>query len=154
MYAPQSGRLVKEKQSFYDELKGYLDMHSAGDLVMCLGDFNEHVGRHNDGFDGAHGRYGIGQKNVVRVLSGEGIVCQIHGLREEKRKVTFTIGENERKIDFVLVKKEHQQFIQNVKSIHRHALVIADIDKRKIRKVVRKTCGDSLLKDVKIWKRF
>ena len=35
-----------------------------------------------------------------------------------------------------------------------HALVIADIDKRKARKVVRKTCAEigrvSLLKDVKI----
>ena len=26
-------------------------MHSVGDLVMCLGDFNGHVGRHIDGFD-------------------------------------------------------------------------------------------------------
>ena len=41
---------------------------------------------------------------------------------------------------------------------HQHASVIADIDKRKIGKVVRKTCADrtkiSLLKDVKIRKRF
>ena len=29
---------------------------------------------------------------MVLVLSG---VCQIHGLREEKRKVSFRIGENE-----------------------------------------------------------
>ena len=35
-YAPQSGRSLGEKQSFYDELKCELDMHSAGDLVMCL----------------------------------------------------------------------------------------------------------------------
>ena len=27
--------------------------------------------------------------------------------REEKRKVTFRMGENETKIDFVLIKKEH-----------------------------------------------
>ena len=24
------------------------------DLVVCLGDFNGHVGRHIDGFDGVH----------------------------------------------------------------------------------------------------
>ena len=36
--------------------------------------------------------------------------------REEK-KVTFRIGENETEIDFVLIKKEHQRFIQNVKAI-------------------------------------
>ena len=39
-----------------------------------------------------------------------------------------------------------------------HALVIADMDKRKIRKVVRMTCGErikiTLLKDVNIRKRF
>ena len=29
-------------------------------------------------------------------------MCQIHGLREEKRKVTFRMGENETEIDFVL----------------------------------------------------
>ena len=34
------GRGLEEKQSFYDERKCEWDMHSAGDLVMCLGDFN------------------------------------------------------------------------------------------------------------------
>ena len=36
-YAPQSGRGLEEKQSLRDELKGEWDMHSAGDLVMCMG---------------------------------------------------------------------------------------------------------------------
>ena len=35
-------------------------MHSADDLVMCLGDFNGHVGRH---IDGVHGGYGVGESN-------------------------------------------------------------------------------------------
>ena len=76
--------------------------------------------------------------------------------REEKRKVTFRMGENETEIDSVLIMKE-----QNVKAIpweFQHALVIADIDKRKIRKVMRKTCAErrkiTLLQDVKIRKRF
>ena len=34
--------------------------------------------------------------------------------REEKRKVTFRICENEPEIDFVLIKKEYRRFIQNV----------------------------------------
>ena len=81
--------------------------------------------------------------------------------REEKGKVTFSRGENETGIDFVLTKKVHRQFIQNVKAIpgeFQHALVITDIDMRKIRKVVRKTCVEirkiTLLKYVKIRKRF
>ena len=81
--------------------------------------------------------------------------------REKKRRVTFRMGENEKEIVFVLIKKEHRRFIRNEKAIpgeFQHALVIADVDKRKIRKVVRKTCAErrkiTLLKDVKIWKRI
>ena len=39
MTAPQSGSSLEEKQSFYDDVIDEWDMHSAGDLVMCLGDF-------------------------------------------------------------------------------------------------------------------
>ena len=37
-------------------------MHSVGNLVMCLGDFNGSVGRHVDGFILFHGGYGVGQE--------------------------------------------------------------------------------------------
>ena len=37
-------------------------MHSAGDLVMRMGNLNGHVGRHIDGFDGVHGGYGVDQR--------------------------------------------------------------------------------------------
>ena len=51
---------VWKKLSFYDELKCDWDMHSADDLVMCLGDFNGHV----DGLDGVHRTYDVGQRNL------------------------------------------------------------------------------------------
>ena len=85
-------------------------MYSAGDLVMCLGDFDGHVGRHIDGFDGVHGGYDIGQRNLGgRVLlefclEKELCVTNTWFKREEMRKVTFRIGENEKKIDFVFIK--------------------------------------------------
>ena len=59
------------KTVFYDELKCECDVHSAGDLVMCLGDINGHVGRHIDGFEGVHARYGIGQNNLEGRMSLE-----------------------------------------------------------------------------------
>ena len=40
------------------------DMHSAGSLLMCLGDFNGHVVGHIDEFSGVHGGYGVGQRNL------------------------------------------------------------------------------------------
>ena len=40
-------------------------MHSASDLVMCLGDFIGLVGRHIDAFDGLYGVDGICQRNLL-----------------------------------------------------------------------------------------
>ena len=37
---------VWRNNSLYDKLKCEWDMHFADDLVMCLGNFNGHVGRH------------------------------------------------------------------------------------------------------------
>ena len=51
-YATQSGRRLEEKQSFCEGLKDKWDMHSAGDLAMCLCDINGQVDRYIDVFDG------------------------------------------------------------------------------------------------------
>ena len=79
--------------------------------------------------------------------------------REERWRVTFIMVENETETDIVLIKKEHRRFIQNVKAIigeFKHALLIAEIEKRKIRNVVRSTERRkiTLVKEVKIRKRF
>ena len=76
-------------------------MHSTGDLVMSMGDFNGHINRHIDGFDGVHGQYDVGERNLDgRILfefcpKRELCVINTWLKREEKRKVTFIIGENE-----------------------------------------------------------
>ena len=38
-------------------------MHGLDNLVVCLGDINEHVGRHIDGVEG-DGRHVIDQRNL------------------------------------------------------------------------------------------
>ena len=87
-------------------------IYSAGDLVVCTEDINGHVGRHIDGLDGG---YGIGQRNLEgRMLSQfclEKDSCVSNTLfkRKEKRKVTFRIGENEKRI--VCVHKEKTPMI-------------------------------------------
>ena len=134
----------RTRQSFYDELKCEWDVYYADDLVMCLGNLDGHV----NGIDGVHGGYGVGQRNLEGrmllefCLEKELCVSNAWSKREENTKVTIRMGLNETEIDFVLVKKEHRRFIRNVKVIpgeFQNALVIADIDKRKIKKVVRNT---------------
>ena len=61
-------------------------------------------------------------------------------LERERRKVLFRLREIEKKIDFVMIKKEHWRFIQHVNAIPEgleHRLVVAD--KNMIKKLLRKT---------------
>ena len=46
---------MEANHTFYDEQKCEWDVDGVDNLVMCLGDFNGHVGGHIDGFDGVHG---------------------------------------------------------------------------------------------------
>ena len=107
---------MEEKHSFYEELRCVCIMHSADDQVMCLGDFNGHVGRHIDSFDGVHGGYGVGLRNLEgRMLlqfcfEKELCVSNTWLKREENREVIFRMDENEIEIDFVFIKKEHWWF--------------------------------------------
>ena len=90
-------------------------MHSADDLVMCLGDCNGHIGRHIDGLEGMCGGHGVGQSNLEGrmllqfCLEKELCVSNSWFKRVEKRKVTFRMGVNETEVNFVLIKKEHRQ---------------------------------------------
>ena len=83
------------------------DIQSADDLVMHLGDFNGLVGRHIDGFVGVHGGYGVGQMYLEGrmllqfCLWKKLCVSNTWFKREENRKVTFIMGDNWKKIDFV-----------------------------------------------------
>ena len=78
---------------------------------------NGHVGRHIVGV------HIVGQKNLKGnmllefCLEKELCVSNTLFKREEKTKVILRMGENETEIVFVSIKKEHLQFMQNVKAI-------------------------------------
>ena len=146
-YGPQSGRTSAEKERFYDEMASEWDLQSMGELVMGMGDFNGHVGKWIDGFEGVHGGNGVGERNVEgRMLlefcdEKEVCVANTWFRKTERRKVTFSTGGNETEIDFVLVGKDSRKYLRDVKTIPgelQHRLVVADLDKKKLKKVVRK----------------
>ena len=45
VYGPRSGRTAAEKEHFSDDLRSEWDLHSMGELVLGMGDFNGHVGK-------------------------------------------------------------------------------------------------------------
>ena len=156
-YAPQRGRIDVEKEQFYDDMASEWDLRSKDELVLGLGDFNGHVGRLIEGFEGVHGGNGIGERNaegrlLLEFCDGKELcVANTWFKKEEKRKVTFSAGGNETEIDFVLVGKASRKYLRDVKVIPgelQHRLVVVDLDKRKVRKVVRK----ETVQRRKVWK--
>ena len=106
-HAQQNGRSFEEKLSFYNELKGEWDIHSADDLLICYGNLNGYIGRQIDGFHEFHRGYPAGRRNLefrmLLVLPGERIESDTW-IKTEKKEVTFRL---EKEIDFVLIIKEH-----------------------------------------------
>ena len=146
-YGPQSGRPDSEKVQFFDEMAREWDVGRSSEIIFSLGDFNGHVGRFVEGFEGVHGGYGIGKRNAEgrRLLEfcveKELCVANTWFKKKEKRKVTYSAGSCQTEIDFVLVGTENRKYIKDVKVIPwelQHRLVVLDLDKRISRKIVKK----------------
>ena len=76
------------------------------DIAMCLGDFDGHVGRYEDGFYRTHGGYGVNEKNLQaktfqELLWRKEVRKKKRSKREEKKDETFIMGEDETEIDGV-----------------------------------------------------
>ena len=134
------------EEHFYDDLGSEWDLHSVGELVLGIGDFNGHLGKQIEGYEGVHGGNGIGERNVEGKMllefcdEKELCVANTWFRKGEKRKVTYSAGENETEIDFVLVGKGNRKYLRDVKVIPgelQHRLVVTDLVKKKV-KVVRK----------------
>ena len=156
-YAPQSGRTDIEKERFYEELTHEWSMANANEMVLGLGDFNGHVGKYAEGFEGIHGGYGIGRRNAEgRMLldfCDQKVLCVANTWykKKEKRKVTYSSGGNDTEIDFVLVGKENRKYLRDVKVIPgelQHSLLVVDVEKSRLKKPAKKR------RDVrrKLWK--
>ena len=90
-YGPQSGRPDAEKVRFYDEIGSEWDLGSSSEIIVSLGDFNRHVGKYAEGFEGVHGGNGVGKRNAEEdcwsFVMRESCAWQILGLkRQTKRK--------------------------------------------------------------------
>ena len=90
-YTPQVGKSECEKDQFYNNMASEWDLQNPGEVVIGLGDFNEHVGRRIDGFEGVHGGCGIGKKMLRDedyssfVMKGS-CAWQIHSLKRRSRE--------------------------------------------------------------------
>ena len=79
--------------SLFYELKVVWDVHSAGDLVMCLGGLNGQVDCHIYRFHGVQRGYGIGQRNLegrMLLVLSEKELCVSNAWFKSVEKMEFT----------------------------------------------------------------
>ena len=148
-YGPQSGR--PDAVRFYDE------MGSSSEIIVSLGDFNRHVGKYAEGFEGVHGGNGVGKRNAEgrRLLEfcdeRELSVANTWFKKTDRRKIPYSAGGCGTEIDFVLVGEKYRKYIRDIKVIPwklQHRMVVVDLDKKVLKKVVRK---ERIIRR-KIWK--
>ena len=113
------------------------NLGSSSKIVVSLEDFNENVGKCVEGFEGVHGENGVGKriaKGRLLEFCDEKALCVANTwFYNEKRKITFSVGGCETKIDVVLVMKKYRKDVTDVKVISwelRHWLVVVDLNKR------------------------
>jgi hypothetical protein len=159
-YAPQVGRTMEEKEEFFASLGETVS--AVGDkegLVLC-GDMNGHVGALADGFEGVHGGFGFGNRNVegemlLEFAEAKGLVVTNTWFKKDVGKlVTYESGERRTMIDYVLVRKDERRFVQDVKVIRseecipQHKLLVCLL---KMRRPVRRK-EPSFVSKCKVWR--
>ena len=63
VYMPQCALSEEEKDKFYDELIAVASKFGDNELVIVGGNFNGHVGKSSEGYEGMHGGLGFGSRN-------------------------------------------------------------------------------------------
>ena len=108
-------------------------------MVFGLGDFNCQIGNLIYGFVRIHEGYSLGAGNAEGRMPLEfcnkNDLCVANTWFKKKRKVIYSAGENESKIDFVLVEKDHRKYLKHVKVIQgelQHGFREADVDKKNL----------------------
>ena len=119
VYGPQSGGTAAEKEHFYYDLRSQWDLHSVRELVLGISDFNGHVEKWIKGYEDVHGGNGIGERNVegkmLLEFCDEKELCGANTWFRKggRKKVTYSAGENESEIDFVLVSKGNRKHLRD-----------------------------------------
>ena len=159
VYAPQTGRSKEEKEEFFTVLGKILSDIDVGERLLICGDMNGHVGAEVDDFEGVHGGYGFGRRNV----DGEMLLEFADALdfavvntwfkKEVRKMITYETKACKTVIDFFLIRKSERKLVRDVKVVHeecikQHKLLICVLDLKE--KLVRSKV--KFMKRCKVWK--
>jgi len=135
VYASQPGLSIEEKDLFYENLSK--ETLKVNGKCMILGDFNGHVSKIQDGYNGVHGGYGYRKRNVEgkRVLDfADSFRLKFANTwfkKDDEKLITYESGGGKTAIGHIFIGKEEK--VRNVKAIlceelmMQHHLVVMDI---------------------------
>ena len=133
------GEARKKKRNSSTVLGKILSDIDAGERLLICGDMNGHVGADVDGFEGVHGGYGFGKRNV----DGEMLLEFADALdfaivntwfkKEVRKMITYETKVCKTVIDFFLIRKSERKLVRDVKVVHeecitQHKLPICVLD--------------------------
>ena len=89
-YGLQSGKSIAEKVRFYDEMGSESDLGSSSEIIVSLGDFNGHVWKCAESFEGVHGGIVLGKeihKDCWSFVMKESCAWHALGLIRQKKMI-------------------------------------------------------------------
>ena len=123
-YAPQSGLTVEEKTKFYDDLLAISARIEGNCVLFPCGDFNGHIGTNAAGYDGVHGGYGFGDRNMdgERLLefaeSLDLVICNSLFKKRKSHLVTYSSGGAQTQSDYILTRLKDHKLLKDAKAVH------------------------------------
>jgi len=159
VYAPQSGHSIIEKEEFWEGLRQVVASISVDEAIWIGGDLNGHVGRTADGYEGVHGGFGYGNRNLEGDLilefcdANEMTICNTWFEKKTNNLITYESGGMCTMIDYILTRREDRKCVRNVKVIageecvSQHRLLVCDMELKEL-KEKKRVCSEKL----KVWK--
>ena len=92
-------------------------------MVITDGDFNGHVGKEVNGYEGVHGGYGYdiryteGEDILKMTATLDRVVCNTWFIKRDSRPITYSSGTCSTKIAHILVRNNDRKLIRDVKVI-------------------------------------
>ncbi|XP_065318928.1 craniofacial development protein 2-like [Gordionus sp. m RMFG-2023] len=149
-YVPQVGRSEEEKDIFWDSLLGVTSRLANEEGIILANDLNGHVGASSEGYEGVHGGFSYGMRNLEgeRILdfsdAMDMIVCNTMFKKESEKLVTYKSGSTKSAVDYLLLRRCDRYIVKNVKvipgeeCINQHRLVVGDLTLKGARVTKRK----------------
>ena len=143
VHAPQACLDDSVKDLFYENLQWTLTKISASEILFVCGDFNGHIGKNTEGYEGVHGVRGFGrckmegERILEFVVTRNLVASNSFFTKRESHLITYQSGENQSQIDCILVKQQNIKLVRDVKVnpneewLTQHKLIVKNEDRCK-----------------------